>query len=234
MSKHTPLSQLERATGITFQDPELLERAMTHGSFMDGKFAGRSYERLEFLGDRVLGLAVAEMVFSAFPDEEEGTLAVRYNRLVSGETCAKIARELELGKYIRAGQGVSLEGRKARSILADVCEALIAAIYIDQGLDAAKAFVHRYWEDRMNEAATPIRDAKSALQEWLQSRGMTPPDYKIVKRTGPDHAPVFLVEATLNDDSSAEGRGRSRREAEQDAATQILIREGVWQNGGEE
>lgn len=232
MTPPKELTELERSLNIKFRDKKLLEKALTHGSIADGKANNASYERLEFLGDRVLGLSIAEMVFSKFPDDEEGILAVRYNRLVSGETCAKVAREISLNRYIRAGQGVSLEGRKAKSILADVCEALIAAIYLDQGLDVAKAFIETHWGDRTDDAVAAVRDAKSALQEWLQSSGHSPPDYQVVGRSGPDHAPIFLVKASWGDDCAEEGTGRSKREAEQDAATKILLREGVWPEGG--
>jgi len=188
-----------------------------------------SYQRLEFLGDRVLALAVAEMAFETFPQAEEGELARRLNALVKRETCAEVGRRLDLGPAIRLGAGeAQTGGRNRTTVLGDVTEALIAAIYLDAGFAPAADFVRRNWRDLMLSARGPLRDAKTTLQEWAQGRGLATPAYREIGRTGPDHDPEFTILVEVAGVAGGEGKGRSKREAEQNAATAILVREGLW------
>ncbi|QDY98921.1 ribonuclease III [Nitratireductor mangrovi] len=218
---------LRERTGYAFRDQDRLERALTHASARRG--TGSDYERLEFLGDRVLGLVVSDMLFHAFPGAPEGELALRLNALVSGEACAEVAEEIGLADFIRAEAGLrSAKGRKGRSTRADVMEALIAAIYLDGGLEAVRPFVLRYWEPRSRAAAQAVRDAKTELQEWAHQSVGTTPVYALKGREGPDHEPLFTVTVTVGDLPPATGSGRAKREAEQAAAGALLVREGVW------
>ncbi len=219
---------LRERTGYAFNDLERLERALTHSSARRG--SGADYERLEFLGDRVLGLVVADLLFHAFPGAPEGELALRLNALVSGEACAEVAEEIGLADFIRAESGLkSASGRKGRSTRADVMEALIAAIYLDGGLDAVRPFILRYWEPRSRKAQGAERDAKTALQEWAHQAAGTTPAYQLDGREGPDHEPLFTVSVRVGDLAPARGSGRAKREAEQAAAAAMLVREGVWE-----
>jgi len=233
MSQKTSLSEndfrrLEDIVGQPIANRERLERALTHSSARAGSHS--NYERLEFLGDRVLGLVIAEMLFSLFPMAKEGELSVRLNRLVSATTCAAVADELQLHQYIRTGSDVkSIKGKRMTNVRADVMESLIAAIYLDAGLDAARSFITRYWEARARDSAQARRDAKTELQEWAHSQTGETPRYTILERTGPDHDPHFTVQVETPGNAPETGRGRSRRIAEQDAATRMLEREGVWQ-----
>ncbi|WP_333824387.1 ribonuclease III [Pinisolibacter sp.] len=220
---------LEARIGHRFADRTLLARALTHTSAVGN--AAASYQRLEFLGDRVLALTVAGMVYRAFPQADEGELARRLNALVKRETCAEVARELQLGEAVRLGSGEAQSGGRAKSaILGDIAEALIAAIHLDAGFEVASAFVERHWRERMMTARGPLRDAKTTLQEWLQGRGLAAPTYRQVSRTGPDHDPLFTIAADLVGEEGAHGTGRSKREAEQNAATRVLVREGLWKD----
>lgn len=230
MSRRRTDLALEERIGYRFRDPGLLERALTHASSVAGDgVATQSYQRLEFLGDRVLGLAIASMLYSAFPEAEEGELARRLNQLVKRETCAQVASELQIGEALRVGGGeAQTGGRKKTAILADVCESLIAAIYIDGGYETAADFVDRFWRKRMTEFRGHLRDAKTSLQEWAQGRGLEPPSYKITSRGGPDHAPEFTVTVYIDGTERATGTGGSKRIAEQNAAEAALVREGVW------
>ncbi len=229
------LAGLERRLGYRFNAPELLKRALTHASAVAG---GRglpmnTYERLEFLGDRVLGLVVAEMLMEAFPDASEGDIAARFSHLVRNQACADTAVALDLGSAILLGGGeVQSGGREKSTILGDVCEAVIGAIYLDGGLGSAARFVRDNWRDRMLSRRTPTRDAKTALQEWSQSKGFGIPSYTIVDKTGPDHEPRFEVEVHIDNVAPGRGAGGARREAEQAAAAAVLVREGVWQEAG--
>jgi ribonuclease-3 len=227
--KRPPISPLETTIGYRFGDPALLERALTHISALKGA-QGRtaSYQRLEFLGDHVLGLAISDMLFRAFPKANEGELSRRLADLVRQESCADVARAIDLGVSIRLGASESNSGgRKRIAILADVCEALIGAIFLDGGYKAAAAFVDRFWAERMRTPARPLRDPKTVLQEWAQAKGLPTPSYNEVERTGPHHNPEFRVAVTLPDREPAEGKGRSKRAAEQAAAQEMLAREGV-------
>ena len=209
--------------GHEFARPELITRALTHSSLSSATRPDN--QRLEFLGDRVLGLVMAEAVLEHDAEAKEGTLAPRFNALVRKETCADVAREIELGAVLRLGKSeMSTGGRRKTALLGDAMEAVIAAVYMDAGFEAARAVVLRLWGGRVAGVAEDARDAKTALQEWAQARGMAPPVYSEVARSGPDHAPVFRVAAELSDGTLAEAEGRVKRQAEQAAARALLDR----------
>jgi len=220
---------LEKALGHRFKNQEFLEVGLTHASMRGGKGKRSDNERLEFIGDRVLGLAIAELLNDQFPLANEGELARRYNRLVRGETCAKVARALDIGSHLilsesEAGSG----GRTKNTILADAIEALLGAVFLDAGFNAARAVVRRLWESQSDELNTTARpDAKSALQEWAQGQGLALPQYTEIARKGPDHAPRFTSEVRIAGRPPARGEGASKRAAEQAAARALLEREGV-------
>lgn len=220
---------LESRIGYRFADVTLLNCALTHISALKGpRNRAGSYQRLEFLGDHVLGLVISDMLFRGFPKADEGELSRRLADLVRKETCAEIAGSIELGAAIKLGSSeVNAGARKRPAILADVCEALIGAAYLDGGYAAAAALVERLWQARMQAKAQPLRDPKTVLQEWAQARGLPTPVYREVARTGPDHSPVFRVAVQLPHFAPAEGSGRSKRVAEQAAAAAMLAREGV-------
>jgi ribonuclease-3 len=224
--------ELEQRIGYTFADQTLLECALTHISALSGKSRMGSYQRLEFLGDHVLGLVISEMLFRAFPKAEEGELSRRLADLVRRETCADVARSIDLGAVVKLGVSeANAGGRRRLAILADVCEALIGAVFLDGGYPAAADLVERLWGERTRTPSRPARDAKTMLQEWAQSRGLPTPSYREVERTGPHHDPEFRVEVALPHLKSAEGKGRSKRAAEQAAAAELLKREGVQSAG---
>ena len=180
-------------------------------------------QRLEFLGDRVLGLMVAEMLMEAYPDAPEGELAPRFNALVRRETLAEVASEIGLGQHLRLGRSENTSGgRRKAAILADAMEAAIAALYIDGGLDAAKRFIQGQWKARVKQVRATPTDAKTAMQEWAQARGMSPPNYALIQRSGPDHAPVFRVSAKLETGLEAQGQAGSKKLAEQAAAEALM------------
>ena len=216
-------ADLTKILGHSFADPVLLNDALTHRSAAMGGSMG--YERLEFVGDRVLSLVVANWLFEAYPDEPEGDLARRHVALVRRETLAEIAREAGIGAHIRVSRGEEEAGsRENDAILADVCEALIAALYRDGGIGAAERFIRRHWQTRLHGPHRPPQDAKTALQEWAQGRGLPLPRYEIVTREGPDHAPVFCISVAIEGQPLAEGQGPSKRAAEQAAAARLLER----------
>ena len=215
------LDALQVLLGHRFANPELLRRALTHASTA-ARGAG-TYERLEFLGDRVLGLVVADMLDERFPEAAEGELSRWFHRLVSGSTCAEVAREMELGKFLRMSGG-----RPSPSVLGDACESVLGALYRDGGLGAARQLIERYWLPRIDSMSAPPRDAKTELQEWAHRRGFDVPVYAEVERSGPDHAPEFEVEVNVGALAPSRGRARSKRGAEQEAAAGVLRREGVW------
>jgi ribonuclease-3 len=229
MSRRTKgRKELEERIGHSFAETSLLESALTHISALSGKSRASSYQRLEFLGDHVLGLAVSDMLYRAFPKADEGELSRRLADLVRRESCADVARSLDLGAVIKLGTSEANAGGRVRlAILADVCEALIGAVFIDGGYPAAAAMIERLWSERMRTPARPLRDAKTVLQEWAQARGLPTPSYREVERTGPHHDPEFRVAVALPDLDPAEGIGRSKRAAEQAAAAAMLAREGV-------
>ncbi len=220
--------ELESRIGYTFADKTILERALTHVSAASRQGRGGSYQRLEFLGDHVLGLAVSDMLYRAFPKGDEGELSRRLADLVRRETCADVAQALDLGAALRLGSSESnAGGRRRMATLADVCEALIGAVFIDGGYSAAAALIERLWHERMMTPARPLRDPKTMLQEWAQGRGLPTPSYREVERKGPHHNPVFRVAVDVPALEPAEGVGRSKRAAEQAAAAAMLTREGV-------
>ncbi len=219
---------LEQTIGYHFKDESLLDRALTHVSAAAGANRAGSYQRLEFLGDHVLGLVISDMLFRAFPKGDEGELSRRLADLVRRETCAEVARAIELGAALRLGASeVSAGGRLRTAILADVCEALVGAVFLDGGYPAAEALVERLWGERMRAPVRPLRDPKTMLQEWAQARGLPTPTYTEVERTGPHHNPEFRVAVVLPAREPAEGIGKSKRVAEQAAAAAMLQREGV-------
>ncbi|OHV76219.1 ribonuclease III [Rhizobium sp. LCM 4573] len=221
-------AQLEAAIGHEFVDKHWLDRALTHAS--TGSAKGANYERLEFLGDRVLGLCVAELLFRTFRTAAEGELSVRLNQLVSAESCADVADELQLHRFIRTGADVKkLTGKRMMNVRADVVESLIAALYLDGGLEAARAFILRYWQARAARADGARRDAKTELQEWAHAKFGLTPSYRVDDRSGPDHDPRFTVTVEVAGVAPETGIDRSKRAAEQVAATRMLEREGVWQ-----
>ena len=218
---------LEELIGYVFTDKDRLDRAITHASARPGK--GSNYERLEFLGDRVLGLCVAEMLFRTFREAKEGELSVRLNQLVSAESCAAVSDDLALHRFIRTGADVKkLTGKAMMNVRADVVESLIAAIYLDGGLEAARGFILANWEGRAARAEGARRDAKTELQEWAHARFGVTPNYRVDERSGPDHDPRFTVTVEIRGVAPETGIDRSKRAAEQAAATKILEREGVW------
>jgi len=207
--------------GYQFAKPELLVRSMTHPS-MSSPHRDNN-QRLEFLGDRVLGLVMSEALFKADMGAAEGVLAPRYNALVRKETCADVARQIELGSVLRLGRSeMKSGGRRKEALLGDAMEALIAAIYIDGGFDAARAVVLHLWGDRINQVEDDARDPKTALQEWAQARGETPPRYVEVERSGPDHQPTFTIEVQLSSGPTERASAGSKRHAEQAAAKALL------------
>jgi ribonuclease III len=222
-------AEFEERIGYRFKDTALLEQALTHISALSGaRNRAGSYQRLEFLGDHVLGLIVSDMLFRAFPRADEGEMSRRLADLVRKEACADVARAIDLGAAIRLGASENNAGGRNRiAILADVCEALIGAVFVDGGYPAASALIERLWGERMRTPARPLRDAKTVLQEWAQARGLPTPSYREVERSGPDHNPEFRVTVELPDRAPAEGLGRSKRAAEQAAAAAMLKREGV-------
>jgi ribonuclease-3 len=221
-------AELEKAIGHTFTEKQWLDRALTHSS--TGLAKGANYERLEFLGDRVLGLCVAELLFKTFRAAPEGELSVRLNQLVSADSCALVADEMELHRFIRTGADVKkLTGKRMMNVRADVVESLIAAIYMDGGLEAARAFIIKHWESRATRADGARRDAKTELQEWAHAKFGLTPAYRIDERSGPDHEPRFTVTVDVPGVAPETGVDRSKRAAEQVAATKMLEREGVWQ-----
>jgi len=220
-------SRLQATLGHVFTDQSLLATALTHMSAEGSRL--QSYQRLEFLGDRVLGLSVADMLFQRYPQAEEGDLSRRLADLVRKETCAEVAIAWNLGSFMRLGEGEILGGaRKNKAILADACEAIIGAVFIDGGYPAARALIERAFGERMLKPVRPLRDAKTALQEWAQGQGYQTPTYSERGRSGPDHAPVFRVAARINGLADAEAQGTSKRLAEQAAAEAFLRREGLW------
>jgi ribonuclease-3 len=216
------LAVLQDRIGHTFRRQDLLQRALTHASAADGG-QRRHNERLEFLGDRVLGLVIAESLMRRFPDETEGDLARRHTSLVRREALAAVARDIALGEALVLSKGEAESGgRDNPALLADACEAVIAALYLDGGLEAAKRFIDNRWERLIAAAPEPPRDAKTALQEWAQGRGLPLPRYSTVATEGPPHEPLFTVEVVLQGRPAVRAPGRSKRMAEQAAAGLML------------
>nr|WP_255726615.1 ribonuclease III [Microvirga sp. ACRRW] len=210
-----------------FQKPELLDEALTHVSAP--RSSGKSYQRLEFLGDRVLGLAISEILYKTFPGAPEGELSRRLAELVRRESCAEIAIAWDVGPFLKLGAGEAHSGeRRNQTILADVCEAIIGAVFLDGGYEPARDLVERAFKAMIEAPRRALRDPKSALQEWAQGRGLPPPTYTVAEQTGPDHAPKFRVMVKVKGRDTEFGNGTSKRIAEQAAARSLLLREGVW------
>jgi len=215
------LTEFSSRLGYTFGRAELLVRALTHGSISSATRPDN--QRLEFLGDRVLGLVMAEALLRDDRAASEGILAPRFNALVRKETCAAVAREIDLGVVLKLGKSEMVSGgRRKEALLADAMEAVIAAIYLDGGFSAAQEAVLRLWGDRLASVEADARDPKTALQEFVQARGEGPPRYEVVRRCGPDHAPEFTIAVVLADGARAEAAAGSKRQAEQAAARQVL------------
>jgi ribonuclease III len=228
MLRPRKFKELETKLGYRFKDAAMIEQALTHASVRGGKTERGDNERLEFIGDRVLGLAIAEVLNGQFPDANEGELARRYNRLVRGESCAKVARAIGLGTHLILSESeADSGGREKTTILADAIEALLGAVFLDGGFDKARTVVRKLWQEQSEQVPESSVDAKSELQEWAQGMGLALPKYTVVSRKGPDHAPHFTAEVTIAGRAPAQGEGASKRIAEQAAATALLEREGV-------
>ena len=224
------LAALAAGVGHAFANAELAAEALTHRSALDRRPELKAAfpngnERLEFLGDRVLSLAMADFLLRRFPHEREGELARRHAALVKAGTLVEIAEELALGPHIRLGDSERVESGKVKpTIVADALEALLGAVFLDAGFAAAAGCVERLWGARIGEHLSAPRDAKTTLQEWAQARRLPLPDYREVGREGPPHAPVFVVEVTIKGQPPAQGKGGNKREAERLAATALLER----------
>jgi ribonuclease-3 len=217
--------RLEETIHYIFKDKSLLKLALVHASTHKRKSDGTNIdnERLEFLGDRVLGLVVADLLLKRFPKDREGDLARRHTALVRKEALARVAQVIDLGHHIDMLEAEALSGgRENPAILANACEALIAALYLDGGLETAKAFIGHFWADLVEEDHEPPQDNKTALQEWAQGRGLPLPAYRTIGQTGPAHEPVFEVEVSVLNQSPKCGSGTSKRKAEQNAAGVLL------------
>jgi len=226
---------IEARIGHKFTDASLLTTAITHVSALKPqRKRGESYQRLEFLGDHVLGLIVSDMLYRSFPDADEGELSKRLADLVRKESCAEVAKALGLADDIKLGAvGAGASVRLRKSVLGDICEAVIGAVYLDGGYVAAASFVERNWIERMKKPRQPLRDPKTVLQEWAQGKGLPTPVYREVERTGPHHDPQFRVAVELPGLASAEGIGGSKRAAEKVAASVMIEREGVAGGGND-
>ncbi|HRJ68397.1 MAG TPA: ribonuclease III [Beijerinckiaceae bacterium] len=222
------LAELEERLGHVFTDKSLLEQALTHVSHSGAGTKAMSYQRLEFLGDRVLGLCVADLLYARHPEAPEGQLSRALADLVRKETCAAVAESIGVGACLRMGKGERKSGLARKpAVLGDACEALLGAVYLDAGLPTVDTVVRRHWLERLPDMTTAGVDPKTALQEWAHTRGLPEPRYAEVDRTGPDHAPVFRVAALVEGLEPCEGQGRSKRIAERAAAEAMLAREGV-------
>jgi ribonuclease-3 len=212
------LAWLTETLGEAPRDPALFERALTHASYGEDH-----YERLEFLGDRVLGLTVAAWLYELFPQEPEGKLSRRLNALVARETCAEVARGLGIGGQVRLGKQARDDGAAdSDNVIGDVVEALVGALFIEAGFEAAAAFVRRAWGERVSTRDKAPQHPKSALQEWAAANERKPPEYRLAGRSGPQHAPTFVVEVSIKGAGSATGEGASKQEAETEAAAKLI------------
>ncbi|MCF2871834.1 ribonuclease III [Octadecabacter sp. G9-8] len=223
MKLSSQLNAFQDRLGHTFDKPEHLIRSVTHSSMSTPHRDDN--QRLEFLGDRVLGLVMSEALLNADPNAAEGLLAPRFNALVRKETCADVARQIDLGAVLKLGRSEMLTGgRRKEALLADAMEAVIAAVYLDAGFDAARKLIVTLWGARITDVEADARDAKTALQEWAQGQGEPPPKYTEIARSGPDHAPIFTIQAQLQSGASEQAQAPSKRQAEQAAAKALLAR----------
>jgi len=221
VKKSEAIRSFEQRLGYEFSNLSLLVEALTHSSIASD--FRKDNQRLEFLGDRVLGLVMAEALLEIDQTAPEGTLAPRFNALVRKETCAEVARQIELGGVLKIGRSEMLSGgRRKDALLGDGMEAVIAAIYKDGGFEIAKTIIIKLWGDRIKNVKGDARDAKTMLQEWAQARGQNPPNYEVISRSGPDHAPDFLVKVILASGETSEAMAGSKRQAEQMAAKALL------------
>ncbi len=221
MKKSEAIRSFEQRLGYEFSNLSLLVEALTHSSIASD--FRKDNQRLEFLGDRVLGLVMAEALLEIDQTAPEGTLAPRFNALVRKETCAEVARQIELGDVLKIGRSEMLSGgRRKDALLGDGMEAVIAAIYKDGGFEVAKTIIINLWGDRIKNVKGDARDAKTMLQEWAQARGQNPPNYEVMSQSGPDHAPDFLVKVILDSGETSEALAGSKRQAEQMAAKALL------------
>ncbi|HAB39335.1 MAG: ribonuclease III [Tateyamaria sp.] len=221
MKLGSELRAFEARIGYSFSTPELLVEAVTHASMSSS--TRNDNQRLEFLGDRVLGLVMAQALIEADPNASEGALAPRFNALVRKETCADVAREIDLGAVVRLGRSETVSGgRRKLALLGDAIEAVIAAVYLDAGFQAARDMVLRLWADRITQVDDDARDAKTSLQEWAQARSLSPPEYIEIDRNGPDHAPIFTIMAQLSTGVKGSATAGSKREAQQGAARALM------------
>jgi ribonuclease-3 len=226
---HMGLTVFEKTIGYTFTDRTLLEKAVIHASAREKKRQAEDNERLEFLGDRVLGLTIAELLYGKFPKAPEGELARRFNRLVRKETCALVSKHMDLGNHLVLSQSEkSAGGTTNTNILGDACEAVLGAVFLDGGFASARALILRFWKPLLLDADEIPIDPKTALQEWAQGNHMKLPRYMEVSRSGPDHEPVFVMQVVVERIAPEQGTGSSKRLAEREAAATLLIREGVW------
>lgn len=218
------MKNLEESIGYTFQNPHLLQQALTHPSALPSG-QGVDFERLEFLGDRVLGLVVARWLYEEFPHENEGDLAKRLSGLVRKETLVDVAKLINLDQFMKMKREKSpSETKRLDTLLADACEALIGALYLDGGLEVAHGFIHQYWDDLFQKTPEPPRDSKSILQEWIQGKGKSHPLYVVISSSGPAHAPHFIVQVQIEGMDPITGEGSSKRQAERVAAQNMLDR----------
>ncbi|MGN6279368.1 MAG: ribonuclease III [Sphingomonas sp.] len=209
---------LTETFGAAPGEPARYERALTHGSQ-----ATANYERLEFLGDRVLGLAIAEWLYELFPDEPEGSLSKRLNALVTGAVCAEVARTIGVQPHLKLGKQARDDGAAdSDNVLGDVMEALIGALYLDHGFAAPRAFIRRTWDERVRSNSAAPQHPKSALQEWAAAHNRKPPAYEVIDRSGPHHAPRFTIRVTVGKQAEATATGASKQEAETAAAKALL------------
>jgi ribonuclease-3 len=221
VKKSEAIRSFEQRLGYEFSNLIVLIEALTHSSIASDY--RKDNQRLEFLGDRVLGLVMAEALLEIDQTAPEGTLAPRFNALVRKETCAEVARQIELGDVLKIGRSEMLSGgRRKDALLGDGMEAVIAAIYKDGGFEIAKTIIIKLWGDRIKNVKVDARDAKTMLQEWAQARGQNPPNYEVISRSGPDHAPDFLVKVILASGETSEAMAGSKRQAEQMAAKALL------------
>ena len=221
MKKSEAIRSFEQRLGYEFSNLSLLVEALTHSSIASD--FRKDNQRLEFLGDRVLGLVMAEALLEIDQTAPEGTLAPRFNALVRKETCAEVARQIELGGVLKIGRSEMVSGgRRKDALLGDGMEAVIAAIYKDGGFEIAKTIIIKLWGDRIKNVKVDARDPKTMLQEWAQARGQNPPNYEVISRSGPDHAPDFLVKVILASGETSEAMAGNKRQAEQMAAKALL------------
>lgn len=208
-----------KIAGYSFSKVSLLDEALTHPS-LSGTY---NYQRLEFLGDRVLGLAVSTLLLKEYPKEAEGHLNRRFTSLVRKETLAEMAQQLDIVKYIKLTPGAEAEGtREKEAVQADVCEAIIGAMYLDAGYETVEEFICKHWSQLLDGEHNVVKDSKTLLQEWCQARGTELPKYEVVDRSGPDHQPVFIIEAIVKGQGSAKAQGNAKRVAEQAAAAALF------------